>query len=273
MTENDLPGGHSPAYFALLNQPLPLSPIVVAERSGGVRRVSSAFPRARDRAPVVGAGGRLEELPRAVDQRRLRAVLRRAVRAARARRRGLPRHAAADAPLGRSSSRRRARSISATGSATSRAKGASSAPSSTTRARWSCTCCGGWSATRRSSPGSASSTRTEAVPQGRDRRFPPAMEKASGHDLDASSSGGSTALRSACRSRLRQRRRDEMRFEHRGDVLPTPVTVNHVCGRHERGCRRAGDRAGGRADDRTARSGPRRSRSTADYGAVAELEK
>ena len=28
VTENDLPGGHSPAYFAILNQPLPLSPIV-----------------------------------------------------------------------------------------------------------------------------------------------------------------------------------------------------------------------------------------------------
>jgi len=28
VTENDLPGGHSPAYFALLNQPLPMSPLV-----------------------------------------------------------------------------------------------------------------------------------------------------------------------------------------------------------------------------------------------------
>jgi hypothetical protein len=28
VTENDLPGGHSPAYFAILNQPLPLAPIV-----------------------------------------------------------------------------------------------------------------------------------------------------------------------------------------------------------------------------------------------------
>ena len=28
VTENDLPGGHSPGYFAILNQPLPLSPIV-----------------------------------------------------------------------------------------------------------------------------------------------------------------------------------------------------------------------------------------------------
>jgi predicted metalloprotease with PDZ domain len=28
VTENDLPGGHSPAYFAILNQPMPLAPIV-----------------------------------------------------------------------------------------------------------------------------------------------------------------------------------------------------------------------------------------------------
>ena len=28
LTENDVPGGHSPAYFALLNQPVPLSPFV-----------------------------------------------------------------------------------------------------------------------------------------------------------------------------------------------------------------------------------------------------
>jgi hypothetical protein len=28
VAENDLPGGHSPGYFAILNQPLPLSPIV-----------------------------------------------------------------------------------------------------------------------------------------------------------------------------------------------------------------------------------------------------
>jgi aminopeptidase N len=28
LTESDLPGGHSPAYFAILNQPLPLTPLV-----------------------------------------------------------------------------------------------------------------------------------------------------------------------------------------------------------------------------------------------------
>ena len=28
VTEGDLPGGHSPGYFAMLNQPLPTSPFV-----------------------------------------------------------------------------------------------------------------------------------------------------------------------------------------------------------------------------------------------------
>ena len=54
---------------------------------------------------------------------------------------------------GRSTRHRRGRSISATASGTSRATAGSSARSSTTRRRWCCTCCGAWSATRRSSAG------------------------------------------------------------------------------------------------------------------------
>ena len=80
--ENALPGGHSPAYFAILNQPLPNTPDHVAQRSGVVRGVPGVLPRARSRPPVVGTGGRLAQLPRAVAQRRVRAVLRRALRAA-----------------------------------------------------------------------------------------------------------------------------------------------------------------------------------------------
>ena len=72
---------------------------------------------------------------------------------------GLPAACCGRCAAGRSSSRRRARSISATGSATSRLTDACSAPSSTTRARWCCTCCGDWSATRSSSRAPASSTR------------------------------------------------------------------------------------------------------------------
>ena len=50
-------------------------------------QLSGVLPRPRGRAPVVGTGGRLEELPRAVAQRRLRAVLRGAVRREGSRRR------------------------------------------------------------------------------------------------------------------------------------------------------------------------------------------
>ena len=102
----------------------------------------------------MGPGGRLAQLPRAVAERRLRAVLRGAVRRA-ARPRAwtcrVRRHDAADAQVGDRRVRPGARSTSATGSVTSRATAASSARSSTTRARSSCTCCGGSSATRRSS--------------------------------------------------------------------------------------------------------------------------
>ena len=120
LVESDLPGGHSPAYFALLNQPLPTTPLRLAQRPGGVRRLPGVLPRARARAPVVGPGGRLAELPRAVAQRGLRAVLRRAVRAAAARRRSV--FADVLRQIGEWAHRRvatRARSISATASATS----------------------------------------------------------------------------------------------------------------------------------------------------------
>ena len=72
----------------------------LAQRSGRVRPVPGLLHRARARAPVVGTGGRLAQLPRAVDQRGLRAVLRGALRAAPARRRGVREHPAADAPVG-----------------------------------------------------------------------------------------------------------------------------------------------------------------------------
>ena len=65
-------------------------------------RLSRVLPRPRARASVVGTGGRLAQLSRAVAERGLRAVLRRALRAASARRRGVRQRAAADAPVGRS---------------------------------------------------------------------------------------------------------------------------------------------------------------------------
>ncbi len=82
LVESDLPGGHSPGYFAALNQPL------------------------RARASVVGPSGRLAQLSRAVAERRVRAVLRRALRAASAGRRDVHRRAAAAPPLGPGRQRR-----------------------------------------------------------------------------------------------------------------------------------------------------------------------
>ena len=83
VVEREQPGGHSPPYFATLSHPPPATPISWRTRSSVLRRVSRVLSRARDRASMVGAGGRLEELPRAVDQRGVRAVLRRDVRRAR----------------------------------------------------------------------------------------------------------------------------------------------------------------------------------------------
>ena len=121
------PAGTARRYFAILNQPLPTSAVRLAQRSGELRRLSDVLPRPRARAPVVGTGGRLEELPRAVAERRLRAVLRRDVRREGARHRHLRGRAAPDAPLGDRSLAAGARSISATGWGTSRATAACSA--------------------------------------------------------------------------------------------------------------------------------------------------
>ena len=135
----------------------------LGQRSRGLRWLPAVLPRARDRAPVLGRRGRLGELSRAMDQRRLRAVLRAALRRALARRRprrGHPPQAAHDrdrrTPI-------KARSGSAIASATCRTTDACSAPSSTTRARWCCTCCGAGSATTPSSAACARSTRSRAT--------------------------------------------------------------------------------------------------------------
>ena len=69
----------------MLYQPLPQSPFNWTNDPVSFQSYRVVLHRARARAPVVGTGGRMEELPRAVAQRRLRAVLRRALRRARAR--------------------------------------------------------------------------------------------------------------------------------------------------------------------------------------------
>ena len=72
---------------------------VLGQRPVGVCGRARVLPRARARSSVVGTGGRLEELPRAVDQRGIRAILFRAVRPARPRRRVILRHAAPVPPV------------------------------------------------------------------------------------------------------------------------------------------------------------------------------
>ena len=119
--ESDRPGGHSPPYFALLNQVVAGIAVRLAQRSGELRELSDVLPRARSRAPVVGTGGRLEELSRAVAQRGVRAVFRGAVCREGSRSRACCRTCFARCGARRSTRRRRARSTSATASATSRA--------------------------------------------------------------------------------------------------------------------------------------------------------
>ena len=121
LVESDLPGGHSPGYFAVLNQPLPTSPLVWRNDPAAFSNYPGFLHRARGRAPVVGAGGRLAQLPRAVAQRRIRAVLRRALRAAPARRRDVRSTCCGRCASGASTRAIRGRSRSATASATSAA--------------------------------------------------------------------------------------------------------------------------------------------------------
>src|SRR4029079_7495239 len=72
----------------------------VEQRSGGVPELPVVLHCARGRAPVVGPGGWLEELPRAVDQRRVLAVLRGPLRGARTRRRAVHVGTAPDEEMG-----------------------------------------------------------------------------------------------------------------------------------------------------------------------------
>ena len=97
---------------------------LVPRRPRVVPGLPRVLHRARDRAPVVGPGGRLEELPRAVAERGVRAVLRGALRRAGARPARCSTTSCAACGGGRWTSRTRGRCISATASATSRATAA-----------------------------------------------------------------------------------------------------------------------------------------------------
>ncbi len=97
LIESQLPGGHSPGFMVVVNEPLPTTDNAINWRVGSclVRRLPRILPGSRGGAPVVGTGGRLEELSRAVAERRLRAVLCGALCAEDSWREDLHRHAAA----------------------------------------------------------------------------------------------------------------------------------------------------------------------------------
>ena len=158
VTENELPGGHSPAYFAVLNQVLPTTPNVW--RNDPVNFESyPQFYLAHELAhqwwgQAVGWKNYHEQwlsegfaqyfaalyAEKALDSNVFPSVLRQM------RRSGID-------------TRRKARFTWAIALATSVANVLSSARSSTTSRRSSCTCCGGWSATTRSFSGCGGSTR------------------------------------------------------------------------------------------------------------------
>ena len=158
VTENELPGGHSPGLLRGAESGAADDAKRLAERSRQLRKLSPVLSRARTGASVVGPGGRLEELSRAVAERGVRAVLRGALRregarpervsvSARGRCAIRDRHVGARPDLPGLSAWPHPRRTSS-----------SSARSFTTSRRSSCTCCGASSATTRSFSGCGGST-------------------------------------------------------------------------------------------------------------------
>ena len=149
-----------------------------------VQQLPGVLPRARARASVVGPGGRLAELPRAVAQRGLRAVLRRALRTRAARRAGVSRRAAPVPPLGDRPVGSRPDLSRLPARAHQKRQPRLPRAWSTTKARPCCTCCGCSSATTRSSRGCAATTRRIASRRPARQTCASAMEAESGRSLE-----------------------------------------------------------------------------------------
>ncbi len=184
VVERPLPGGHSPAYLAVVTQPSPASRLTYRDDPAVVLRLPGVLPRARAGAPVVGTGGRLEELPRAVDRARAspstspRCTPRR--RAAPACSASVMRRMRAlrDGPVGRGPDLPRL----------PRRPHPGRQPGLPRRglqqgARSCCTCCGGLVGDEVFFRGVRRFYDDVAVPEGRDRRLPPAMEAEAGQPL------------------------------------------------------------------------------------------
>ncbi len=182
LAESDRPGGHSPPYFAVLNQVVPGSNFVWRNDPVSFENYP-AFFLAHEVAHqwwghAVGWKNYHEQWLSEGFAQYFAALYAEKERKA-------PSCQVCSGRCGarRSTRHRTARSISAIASVTSRATIGSFAPSSTTRARWCCTCFAASSATTPSSPASVRSTRS-----GNSRRPAPTtsasvMEKASGRDL------------------------------------------------------------------------------------------
>ena len=197
LVESDLPGGHSPAYFAVLNQPLPTTPLTWRNDPASF----DSFPEfflAHEVAhqwwgQAVGWRNYHEQWLSEGFAQYFAALYAQHQRGDECSRR-----AAADAHVGHRRVGPGAGLPRLPPRAHPRATAASSARSSTTRAPSCCTCCGGSSATTRSSAGCRRFYRDVAVHEGRHRRSPRGDGSS---ERPARSSGSSTAGSTARRCR------------------------------------------------------------------------
>ena len=184
LTENDVPGGHSPAYFALLNQPAPLSPFVWTNDPVSFPSYPSFFI-AHEIAhqwwgQAVGWKNYHEQWLSEGFAQYFAALYAERERGAEQ----FAQRAAPDAQVGD-------RAVAA-GTGLSRLPArphprrgrARSARWSTTRARWCCTCCGAWSATTPFFAGLRDFYATWRYRKAGTDDFRAAMEKASGSTLE-----------------------------------------------------------------------------------------
>ena len=185
LVESDLPGRPQPGVLRRAQPAAADLAARLAQRSG---RVRATFPSSSSRTNSRTSGGaRRSAGGTTTSSGSARASRSTSRRSTRSTQRGDEAFAGVLRQMRRWGMRRsptRGRSTSAIASATSAATAASSARSSTTRARWCCTCCAGWSATRRSSAGSGASTPSRGSRRPAPTTSARAMEAEAGRSLD-----------------------------------------------------------------------------------------
>ena len=142
MVEDDVPGGHAPGYFAMLNNPPPVAAFNWRNDPAAFQGFPEFFLAHELAHQWFGQAVGWKNYHEQWLERRLRAILRRALCAKSSAAKTRSATCCGSSAAGRSRIPIRARSISAIASATSRARAASSARWSTTRAPRCCTCCG-----------------------------------------------------------------------------------------------------------------------------------